>query len=109
MQAACFNGVMKETAGRERTKFNLALPSAVMSAFEEAAMRYGGGRRWMLLTAAVAAFLSMPREKQDEWMQRVSAADLSGDFSGLMVEERPPRIGRINSAAGGKSADKEPM
>ncbi len=75
------NGLVNEV---DRTKFNLALPPRLMEELNEVASRYGSGRKWMVLSAAVAAFLSLDKAQQDDWVERVSAADLRRDYGALL-------------------------
>lgn len=95
------------TDGVSRKKFNLSLPPVLMDEFERIAKRYGPKKKGLVLSAAVATFISLPEEDQDAMVQAMAAAEVVGEFQvvreGWRLMKVIPGMADPGDASDGKS------
>lgn len=100
LQLSVDNGVVKE---KEKDKFNLTLPVELKVEFDEVSDFYGGhGRKWLVLSAAMAMFLQATDEDRRRFVTEIREAEIDG-FRGLVsriASRRDPGVARAAKSVG---------
>jgi predicted transcriptional regulator len=76
-----------------RKKFNLELPRELKEAADEIAKRWGAKKKWLVLSAAIVAFLEADEAEQTALVKRVNEAEMGfSTYDALMAEVSKGRV-----------------